>query len=270
MKELRLRGAMRAKAPAVGSLAIVGTGISIGQITAEARACIQDAECLLALVADPITLDWLSDTNPNTESLQRFYAPSKPRDLTYREMIEYTMSVIQRGRNVCLVLYGHPGVFAYPPHELMRRCRARGISARMLPGVSAEDCLFADLGIDPGRSGCQSFEATDFLLRCRRFDPTSALILWQFGITGDLAFPTEPRTHAVRYLARFLSKAYGLKHKVIIYEAAIYPPCMPMRFATTLASLPSAPYTPLSTLFVPPLPNRPINRRAASAIGVEV
>jgi len=31
----------------------------------------------------------------------------------------------------------------------------------MLPGISAEDCLVADLGIDPASSGCQSYEAND-------------------------------------------------------------------------------------------------------------
>jgi hypothetical protein len=34
----------------------------------------------------------------------------------------------------------------------------------MLPAVSAEDCLFADLGVDPGAAGCQSHEAADFLI----------------------------------------------------------------------------------------------------------
>jgi hypothetical protein len=41
------------------------------------------------------------------------------------------------------------------------RSSTDGFDAVMLPGISAEDCLFADLGIDPGMIGCQSFEATD-------------------------------------------------------------------------------------------------------------
>jgi hypothetical protein len=42
----------------------------------------------------------------------------------------------------------------------------------MLPGISAEDCLFADLGIDPGIYGCQSYEATDFLANGRPWGET--------------------------------------------------------------------------------------------------
>ena len=54
-------------------------------------------------------------------------------------------------------------VFVQPSHESIAIARLEGFSARMLPGISAEDCLFADIGLDPGKDGCQSFEATDFL-----------------------------------------------------------------------------------------------------------
>ena len=37
----------------------------------------------------------------------------------------------------------------------------------MLPAISAEDCLFADVGIDPAMTGCQSYEATDFMINGR-------------------------------------------------------------------------------------------------------
>jgi len=38
----------------------------------------------------------------------------------------------------------------------------------MLPGISAEECLFADRGIDPAQTGACSFEATDFLVHHRQ------------------------------------------------------------------------------------------------------
>ena len=34
----------------------------------------------------------------------------------------------------------------------------------MLPGISAEDCLLADLGVDSAHNGLQSLEATDLLI----------------------------------------------------------------------------------------------------------
>src|SRR3546814_12469546 len=55
----------------------------------------------------------------------------------------------------------------------------------MEAGVSAEDCLYADLGIDPGEVGCQHYEASQFMFYRRRIDPSAYLVLWQVGVAGD-------------------------------------------------------------------------------------
>ena len=86
---------------------------------------------------------------------------------------------------MCAVFYGHPGVFVNPSHRAVAQARAEGFRAAMLPGVSAEDCLFADLGLDPGAHGCQSYEATDFVIRRRSCYPSALLILWQVGALGE-------------------------------------------------------------------------------------
>jgi uncharacterized protein YabN with tetrapyrrole methylase and pyrophosphatase domain len=255
------------RATRTGSLVIVGTGIAIGQMTVEAREYIKTARHLVALVADPVTFAWLRQCNPRAESLHRFYADGKDRRLTYEEIVECVMGLLRRGRHVCFVLYGHPGVFAFPPHELMRRaCRER-IPARMLPGVSTEDCLFADLGVDPGASGCQSFEATDFLLRRRRFDPCSALILWQFGVIGERCCPKKMQRDCVRLLVERLALTYPPDHEVILYEASIYPFCEPVRRRVRLSRLARTRYMPISTLFVPPLPDRPASPAVKRRLG---
>jgi predicted XRE-type DNA-binding protein len=63
-----------------------------------------------------------------------------------------------------------------------------GHLARMLPAISADSCLYADLEIDPARDGCQSFEATDFLVHDRLVDSRSLLIHWQIGMICDATF----------------------------------------------------------------------------------
>jgi uncharacterized protein YabN with tetrapyrrole methylase and pyrophosphatase domain len=239
-----------------GSLTIVGTGISIGQVTAEARGHIEIADRVLALVADPVTYNWITKLNSSTESLQHLYAEGKPRQRTYEDIVEYAMGLLRGRADVCLVLYGHPGVFAFPSHELMRRTRSEGIPARMLAGVSAEDCIFADLGVDPGNVGCQSYEATDFLVYNRRFDSTSLLILWQFGITGDLGYPTQRKTLGVETLAGILSRSYPPDHGVIVYEASPYPLCDPIIRRVPLIELAQTEYSPISTLVIPALASR--------------
>src|ERR1700676_3415101 len=162
-----------------GSLTVVRSGIRLGQTTIEARSHIEQADKVLFLVADPLAWSWIADLNPTAESLHVFYERSADRMTAYIGMVEHILSRVRQGVKVCGAFYGHPGVFAFPTHEAIRRARADGIEARMLPGVSAEDCLFADLGIDPAPTGCQSFEATDFLVYNRHIDPTAALVLWQ-------------------------------------------------------------------------------------------
>jgi hypothetical protein len=63
-----------------------------------------------------------------------------------------------------------------------------GIKAYMLPAVSSLDCMFADIGFDPSRRGCQIFEATDFLTRTRTPDTAAAVIILQPGAVGDMGF----------------------------------------------------------------------------------
>ena len=172
-----------------GSLTVVGTGMLIaGQVTQEALSAMEAAEKLYFLVTDIVTSRWLGQLNPSAESLYGCYADGKPRAETYAEMVSLILGPLREGRRVVAAFYGHPGIFVAPSHEAIRQAKAEGFSAQMLPGISAEDCLFADLAIDPGERGCQSFEATDFLLRRRLFDPTSALVLWQVGGIGVFDF----------------------------------------------------------------------------------
>jgi hypothetical protein len=123
----------------------------------------------------------------------------------------------------------------------------------MLPGISAEDCLIADLGVDPALLGCQSYEATDFLIRPRRFDPSTAMILWQIGLIGNLGFWKEgdDRSDGFAVLVAVLEPHYGADHRVYIYEAAMSAMQPPRIDPMPLAMLPTARVTAISTLFIP-------------------
>lgn len=236
-----------------GSLTVVGTGIGVyGQTTLAALSSIQAAEKVLYLVADPVTERWILELKPGSESLQTFYQVGKDRLTTYLEMTDRILSCVRAGWRVCLVLYGHPGVFVFPSHEAVIRARSEGFEARMLPGVSAEDCLFADLGVDPGREGCQSFEATDFLVYHRKFDLTAALILWQVGMVGQVGYgPIHPEK-GLAILCESLADTYGKDHTVVLYEAARYPVCDPIIIGVPLSDAPSTPVSALATMYVPP------------------
>ena len=162
-------------------LVIVGTGIrTVGQMTQETICWIEEADCVFHVVGDPIAEAMITDLNPEgAVSMRGLYEVGKDRMITYRQMVAAMIEAVRAGKLVVGAFYGHPGVFAWPSHESVRQATAEGYRAVMLPGISAEDCLFADLNVDPATHGCQSYEATDFLLNGRVVDPTSSVILWQ-------------------------------------------------------------------------------------------
>jgi uncharacterized protein YabN with tetrapyrrole methylase and pyrophosphatase domain len=238
-----------------GSLTVIGTGIrTVGQLTTEAIACMQQADELIHLVSDPIAEVVIRRLKPGREvSLHGFYSEGKQRIDSYNEMVEFILSRVRSGANVCAAFYGHPGVFAFPSHESIRRARAEGFRARMLPGISAEDCLIADLGVDPAVNGCQSYEATDFLMNAHNIDPSSQLILWQAGALGDWTYQTSGyNLKALPLLVEKLLTLYPPDHQVVVYEGAIFPGCPPVINPVCLRELDSTHLNAASTLYLAP------------------
>jgi uncharacterized protein YabN with tetrapyrrole methylase and pyrophosphatase domain len=182
-------------------------------------------------------------------------------------MVDEIMRWVHKGFDVCVAFYGHPGVLADPAHAAIRRARGEGFPARMLPGVSAEDGLFADLGVDPG-DGCQSYEATDFLLSPPTFDHRVSLILWQVAGVGMRTGGVEPDRGGLRLLAQHLERRYGPDHQVVLYESSPYPIGEASIDRMRLCELGEADVTAMATLFVPPLRGRTLDRAAARALGV--
>lgn len=240
-----------------GWLIVVGTGYRVGDITLEARACLEQADKVFHVIADPLTARTIRDLNPSTEDLHVLYEQGKDRKKTYAEMVARILSEVRLGNFVCAAYYGHPGVFAFPTHESIRQARAEGYSARMLPAVSAEDWLFADFGVDPSTSGCQSFETTDFLINRRRHDPTSHLILWQVGVVGALDFRWRyDYRKNLGVLTEQLLRHYDSDHRVALYRINPIPICDPDIEWMRLADLSTASLTASSTLLVPPRATR--------------
>ena len=186
-------------------------------------------------------------------SLSSYYREGLPRLDTYHAMVEHILSCVRAGQTTVAAFYGHPGVFAYPSHESIRRARSEGYSAHMLPAISSEDCLFADLGVDPAVGGCQSFEATEFLLSARMIDTSSQLILWQVGTLGDWTFKSQAYDlRAFPLLVQRLCELYPPWHEVVAYEAAVLPGCEPVINRIPLASLTQFHVNAATTLYIPP------------------
>jgi Tetrapyrrole (Corrin/Porphyrin) Methylases len=257
-----------------GSLVVIGTGIrTVGQLTVESLAWIRIADVVYFLVADPIAEGVIRELNPEATSLRGHYGEGLPRSQSYEAMVEQLMDSVRADKRTVAAFYGHPGVFAFPSHEAVRRARREGYLAMMLPGISAEDCLFADLGVDPSFNGCQSYEATDFLVHDRVIDVAAQLILWQVGVVGDWTYRGAGYDlKAFPMLVARLQALYGYWHEVTLYEAALFPGVSPTITHIALGHL-TTELTPQlvnagTTMYVPPARASVVNQAIASTMNI--
>jgi len=238
-----------------GSLIVVGTGIDVqGQMTLSAKAHIEKADIVFEVVYGQATKNWLGTLNSNVISLTDLYAEGKPRPDTYRQMEEAMVSAVRDGKQVVAAFYGHPGIFVMPTHRAIARLRKEGYAAHMEPGISAEDCLVADLGLDPAVTGCQTFEATQLLFYKHHIDPSCLLIIWQIGLIGDYSLRTVmPGKYgpAMDVLTELLLEKFPADHEVILYEAANHPLFSASIERMRLVDLPNCSPSGMATLVVP-------------------
>jgi len=236
------------------SLVVVGSGIKfISHLTHEAKVHIEQADKVLFLLNDPAMKEWVQKANPKSESLDELYTKYPLRIDCYHAITSYILETLRLGLHVCAVFYGHPSMLAIPGLNAVLQAKKEGIYARILPGISAEACLFADLLINPGSCGWQSFETTDFLINSRKHDPNCHLILWQADVIGTLTNPTShDNCNGLTILVDRLSKFYQADHNIILYEAAQYPFFEPKIQQLLLRQLPSITLSSITTLYVPP------------------
>lgn len=253
-----------------GSLVCVGTGMTMAShITPLSQSYIEQADVVFSLMSHGVVEKWLEAMHPDVRSLQRYYSEGQDRKLSYRQMVDAMLAEVHLGKKVVGAFYGHPGVFAWVPHKAIAEARQQGYKAHMEPGVSAEDCLFADLAIDPGRYGCQHFETTQLMIYQRRIDPSAYLILWQAGVAGDLStarFHTNSQRLAL--LVELLSEYYPADHPVILYEACTLPVGEPRMQQISLSELPNADIYLHTTLVLAPaeklIPNLVMQEKLAA------
>ena len=204
-----------------GSLTCVGTGMTLGaHVSPIAQSHIEHADVVYSLMANGFAQKWLEGINDNVHSLQHFYEEGKNRNITYNEMVDIILDAVREGKKVVAAFYGHPGVFACVAHRAIKKAKLEDLPATMEPGISAEDCLYADLGIDPGNTGCMHFETSQFMFYKRNIDNSAHLILWQVALAGDKSLGKFSTGSAYRQvLVDLLLEHYPADHQVILYEA---------------------------------------------------
>lgn len=254
-----------------GSLVIVGSGIKpLSDMTADAQAQISRADAVLYCVADPATERELHRLNPRSRSLYGLYGNDKPRIETYKEMVDAILAEVRNDRTVCAVFYGHPGIFAWSPHVAITMARSEGYRAEMHPGISAQDCLVADLGIDPSTCGMQTMDATEFLVHARQLDTYSHVLIWQAECVGDdgFNFGGYSRRNFPLLIERLL-QFYPFDHHIIVYDASTTHFLPPRIVRTTVGAVQGSDLTGISTLYIPPIGTPPVDERMLERLRFE-
>jgi hypothetical protein len=236
-------------------LTVVGMGMRAGlHMTMETRLALEQAARVLYLVADPVSEACIRKLNANAESLWHMYETGKQRIEIYETIIAKILDELELVGDLCVAFYGHAGVLTYPAWEAIRRARATGKRARMLPAISTEDTLFADLGIDIGRAGLQSYEATRFMYYKYNFDTSAGLLLWQVSVLGETEWnpPHAGVRPRMEVLTDYLKQFYGPEHEVFLYHAPEFPTSRALIERVLLRDLPRAEFISISTLYIPP------------------
>ncbi|MCY4045182.1 MAG: SAM-dependent methyltransferase [Cellvibrionales bacterium] len=256
-----------------GKLTIIGSGIEALSFSQQDRHQIQSADYVFYCVADPATVVWLKTERPDAHDLYVFYDDTKSRYTTYMQMTEAMLHYVRKGKHVVGIYYGHPGIFVLSTHRAIEIAKREGHEAIMRSGVSALDCLCADLGVDPSTPGLQTYEASDMMLRDKQPDTSAHVVLWQVGLIGELGYRRLGYlNNNFTLLIDYLKSFYSDTHEVVNYVASRYPGIPPTIERYTLNDL----YHPeiqqkvtgISTFYLPPKEVRPINVERAIQLGV--
>jgi precorrin-2 methylase len=208
-----------------GRLAIVGSGIAaVAHLTLETIGYIQGADVVFYHVNSGVTAAYVQELNANAVDLYEFYGEGKLRNITYVQMAELMLREVRRGRSVVGLFHGHPGYFVKAGRRALAIAEMEGYETVLLPGISATDCLFSDLRIDPGVIGVQILKASHVLRKDVSLTTDNHVVLVQIGSVGDNTFSFTGYKHTKfdRLFDRLIS-IYGEEHDSVYYVAPIFP-----------------------------------------------
>ncbi|TMP29011.1 hypothetical protein CWB99_09580 [Pseudoalteromonas rubra] len=240
-----------------GSLIVIGSGLQGLGFTMDSEALIRMADKVFYCVSSPPTQLWLREVRPDAYDLYVLYDDTKPRYHTYMQMTEAMLHYVRKGQKVVCIFYGHPGIFVLSTHRAIAIAKREGHYAVMKPGISALDCLCADLGVDPSYPGMQTFEASEVLLRKRYLDIQTHLVLWQVGLIGEMGyrrkgFINDKFPILIEYLQSYYGEDYEITHYIAARHATFEPTIAVYKLSDMLDPRVRKTFTGISTFYIPP------------------
>ncbi|KAF3139663.1 hypothetical protein TWF569_008512 [Orbilia oligospora] len=254
-----------------GRLILVGTGVrSLCQLTLEAIDEIERADIIYYAVRDATTEGFIKKRNKDAIDLYQYFINDDeiPEADLYIQIAEVMLADTRKGRRVVGAFFGHPGLFMSPNRRALAIAQAEGYMAKMLPGVSVDDCLLADLGIDPSFIGCLTCEARDFMIHDHLGLTSRHVIMYEVGYLGF--YGDDSKTDYFQCFVNRLEDIYGNAHSLVNYTAAISPLMQPIVHHLTIEDLRKPEVrkqiTSASTLYFPPREIPKLNKFACDLL----
>lgn len=168
-------------------LAVVGSGIKkLHQMSLEAWWLLQDSEVVISNLNDTVAIEYLAD-NLDAELIDfsNIYDSenNETRYSTYHDMILCPLEKAKETDGLVTYLsVGHPNIWAWTPYAVKHLGENEwGLNVELLPGISAVDSIYSDLGIDPAQGGVVQYNFTKALQERLELSPRLSFIGWLFG-----------------------------------------------------------------------------------------
>jgi precorrin-6B methylase 1 len=212
-----------------GRLTIIGTGImALAHMSPQALSYIEQADIVFYHATNGVTADQIRQHSRESVDLYEYYDEGKRRKITYVQMAELMLREVRKGRRVVGAFHGHPGFFVFPARRALAIASAEGYETAMIPAISAPDCMFADLRVDPGRFGCQTLMANRVFSADSIIATTGHVVFLQVSAVGDKGFSYSGYKHnKLDLFFERLIEIYGEEQDAVYYMAAVFPGLQP-------------------------------------------
>lgn len=250
---------------------VAGCGIvDIRQLTKEAEAAIREAECVYMYYYNQAINNYVEAIASDVVFVTEEYDGDTHRGEIYRRIADRVVGGAESVDDpVTFLTYGHPFVFVTPTKFIVEAAEERGLDVRVMPGISAADCLFVDLRLDPAANGIQMFEATDLLLREFDLNPDVPALLWQVGAVETSFYSTDPsEPERFSRIREYLQQFYPDDHPVYLAKTAQFGFDESEILEYALDELESI-HEVVSiahTLYVPPVRERPVQNEELAEV----
>ena len=238
------------------NLYIVGSGIkTLSNFTKEFETCATQSDIVFYLNNDPVTKEWYQKYAKKSYDLDAIYQKDKSthRSNIYHAIAEHIINEFEHYDNICFALYGHPFFCAQPAlHAIEKIANERkDITIYNFPAVSALDCLWSDLKVNPAENGMQLYEASFMIYRKIPLLTQVDLVILQAGLIDiDTIYTGKERSNTDK-LRDYLLEFYNVDHPIVIYEAAQFPSQEPKIINTNLENIKASEISTLTTLYIP-------------------